>query len=83
MIYLIILGIVIWYGLGLVGSAIGEASMTKYLDEMFPTLTPHDTREDKAFCYLMAIAGVFNYISAILWSLLETHSLSMRWEWLK
>ena len=83
MIYLIIVGVVLWYGIGVVGSAIAIGSMAKNLDKMFPMLPPHNVRRDKLFGYLMALWGVGNVLSALLFSLINTHSLSARWEWLR
>lgn len=83
MILIIILSVIVWYGLGMVGSAIGISSMAKSLDKMFPMLPPHNGREDKLFGYLIAMVGVFNLGSAIGFSLINTHNISMRWDWLK
>ena len=80
---IIVLGVGGWYGIGLIGSAIAISSVAKSLEGMFPMHLPYNTRENRLICYLMAILGVFNLLSAILFSLLNTHNISTRWEWLK
>lgn len=70
----VILGVVAWYGIGLLGSAIGLGAIKKDIELKFGYYNPQgDTKAG----YLMAIAGVLNLIAGI-WS-----SLSPRWHWIK
>ena len=83
MIYLISLGVVMWYGLGLMGSAIAIGAIAKELDKMFPMLPPYNTKQDKAIGYLLALAGIVNLVAATLFGFQTTRGVTMRWEWLK
>lgn len=83
MILIIILSVMVWYGIGLIGSAIAMGSLAKYLDDSFPMLPHYNTKQDKGYCYLMAILGVNNLLGALVFSLISTHNISMRWDWVK
>lgn len=85
MIALIIVGIIAWYAIGMLGSAVALGSITKHLDEMFPVLAPNNPRDGYGWLvgYGMAIFGIVNLIGAILFSLMNTHNISTRWEWMK
>ncbi len=82
MIWLIVAGVILWYGVGMLGSAIAFGSIYKSLGKLSPSY-PSYSKFDKAFGYLLAACGLFNVGGAIVFSLANTRSITLRWEWLK
>ena len=70
----VIVGVVVWYGLGMLGSAIGLGGMYRRF---------HITERDGRSGYLMALGGVLNLIVAIIFCLTEGYGIKPEWYWIK
>jgi len=76
----VILGIIAWYGIGLIGSAIGLGSIDEYLIKEFGS----GYREGgKKMGFLMALLGISNLAGAIIASKMGKLPLKIKWYWIR
>lgn len=79
----IIVAVMVWYAIGLVGSAIGAGWLKIFIDTRYPQLKPIDTREERLSCFVGAIAGLVNLIMAIRRCRIDEQPITLNWDWIK